>query len=72
MTAKGILAVLLIVLGIAVLVYSGLSYQAPGESINIFGLSIAPPGSHYIPSAAGLILLVGGIVLLLGKPKTIW
>ena len=71
MNTKTIFAVLLIVLGIVVLAYSGLSFKTPGEPINILGMHIATTDSHFIPPVVGAIALVGGIVLLLVKPKSV-
>ena len=71
MNTKTIFAVLLIVLGIVVLAYSGLSFKTPGEPINILGMHIATTDRHFIPPVVGAIALVGGIVLLLVRPKSI-
>jgi hypothetical protein len=71
MNTKTIVAVLLVTLGIVVLAYSGLSFTTPGKTINFLGWHIATTDSHFIPPAAGALLLVGGIVLLLVKPKSV-
>ena len=68
---KTIVAVLLVALGIVVLAYSGLSFKTPGKPIEFLGLHIATTDSHFIPPAVGAIALVGGIVLLVMKPKSI-
>ncbi|HXF10836.1 MAG TPA: hypothetical protein VN625_08635 [Desulfuromonadaceae bacterium] len=68
---KTIVAVSLVVLGIVVLAYSGLSFTTPGKPIEILGLHIATTDHHFIPPAMGALALVGGIVLLLLKPKSI-
>jgi len=68
---KTIVAVLLVALGIVVLAYSGLSFKTPGKPIEFLGLHIATTDSHFIPPAVGAIALVGGIVLLLLKPKSV-
>jgi hypothetical protein len=68
---KMIVSVLLITLGIVVLAYSGLSFSTPGKPIEFLGLHIATTDSHFIPPAVGALALVGGIVLLLVKPKNI-
>jgi len=62
---------LLITLGIVVLAYSGLSFSTPGQTINFLGLHIATTDSHFIPPVAGALMLVGGIILLLVKPKSV-
>ena len=71
MNTKTIVAVLLITLGVVVLAYSGLSFTTPGKTINFLGWHIATTDSHFIPPAAGALMLVGGIVLLLVKPKSV-
>ena len=71
MNAKTIISVLLIALGIVVLAYSGLSFKTPGEPINFLGMHIATTDSHYISPAVGALMLAGGIVLLLVKPKAV-
>lgn len=69
MNMKTIVAILLITLGIVVLAYSGLSFKTPGAPINFLGMHIATTDSHFIPPAVGALMLVGGIVLLLVRPK---
>jgi hypothetical protein len=71
MNTKTIFSVLLITLGIVVLAYSGLSFTTPGEPINFLGMHIATTKSHFIPPVAGALMLVGGIALLLVKPKSV-
>ncbi len=68
---KTLFAVTLITLGIVVLAYSGLSFKTPGEPINFLGMHIATTDSHFIPPAVGALMLAGGIVLLLVKPKSV-
>lgn len=69
MNTKTIIAALLITLGVVVLAYSGLSFTTPGRDINILGMHIATTDSHFIPPVVGAFALVGGIILLLVKPK---
>ena len=71
MNTKTIVSVLLITLGIVVLAYSGLSFTTPGQPINFLGMHIATPDSQFIPPAVGALMLVGGIVLLVIKPKSV-
>jgi len=68
---KSIISILLIALGIVVLAYSGLSFKTPGQPINFLGMHIATTESHFIPPAVGALMLVGGILLLIVKPKSI-
>ena len=71
MNMKTIIAVALVVLGIVVLAYSGLSFTTPGKTIDFLGMHIATTDSHFIPPAVGALALVGGIVLLLVRPKSL-
>jgi hypothetical protein len=69
MNAKTIFAVILVTLGIVVLAYSGLSFTTPGKPIEFLGMHIETTHSHFIPPVVGALALVGGIVLLLVKPR---
>jgi hypothetical protein len=71
MNIKTILAVILVALGIVVLAYSGLSFTTPGKPIVFLGMHIETTDNHFIPPAVGALALVGGIVLLLVKPRRI-
>lgn len=71
MNMKTIIAVALVVLGIVVLAYSGLSFTTPGKPIDFLGMHIETTHNHFIPPAVGAIALVGGIVLLLVRPKSV-
>ena len=71
MNTKSIVAVFLITLGVVVLAYSGLSFKTPGEPINFLGMHIATTEHHFIPPAVGALALVGGIVLLIVRPKSV-
>jgi hypothetical protein len=62
---------LLITLGIVVLAYSGISFTTPGKPIDFLGMHIATTDNHFIPPVAGALALVGGIVLLLVRPKSV-
>jgi uncharacterized membrane protein YdcZ (DUF606 family) len=71
MNAKAIAAIVLIILGSIVLAYSGISFTTRGESVDFFGLHIETRESHFIPPVIGALVLAGGIVLLLLKPRSI-
>jgi hypothetical protein len=71
MNIKTIVAVILVALGIVVLAYSGISFTTPGKPIDFLGMHIATTDNHFIPPAVGVLALVGGIVLLLVKPKRV-
>jgi len=71
MNTKNIVAVLLIALGAVVIIYSGISFTTPGKPIEFLGMHIATTDNHFIPPAVGALALVGGIVLLLVRPKAV-
>jgi len=71
MNVKTIVSALLIIVGIVVLSYSGISFTTPGQPVQFFGLHIETVDTHFIPPIAGAFALVGGIVLLLVKPRSI-
>ena len=64
MRPKTIIAGILIVLGIVVLAYSGITYKTRGKPVDIGPLHVETTKSHFIPPVAGAVSLVGGIVLL--------
>jgi len=69
MNTKTIVAVILVALGVVVLAYSGITFKTPGKPVNFLGLHIETTDSHFIPPVVGALALVGGIVLLVVKPK---
>lgn len=69
MNTKTIIAVVLIALGIVVLAYSGITFKTPGKPVDFLGMHIETTDSHFIPPVAGALALVGGIVLLVVKPR---
>jgi hypothetical protein len=71
MNAKTAVAVILIAVGIVVLAYSGISFTTPGKPIEFLGLSIATTDRHFIPPVVGALALVGGIVLLAVRPRSV-
>jgi len=71
MNTKNIIAVLLMTLGIVVLACSGLSFTTPGKPIDFPGMHIATTVNHFIPPAVGALALVGGIVLLFMKLRSV-
>ncbi|MFM2082493.1 MAG: hypothetical protein RL380_1184 [Verrucomicrobiota bacterium] len=71
MNTKTLISVCLITLGIVVLAYSGLTFTTPGKPVEFLGLHFETTKSHFIPPAMGALALVGGIVLLLVKPKSV-
>ena len=71
MNTKTIIAVVLVVLGLVVLAYSGLSFTTPGKPVEFLGMHFETTVSHFISPAVGLMALVGGIVLLVVKPRQV-
>jgi hypothetical protein len=71
MNTKTIVAAILITLGIVVLAYSGITFKTPGKPVEFLGLTIKTTDSHFIPPVVGALALVGGIVLLVVKPKQV-
>ena len=71
MSVKTIVAAVLIAVGIVVLSYSGISFTTPGQPVQFFGLHIETVDTHFIPPVVGAFALVGGIVLLLVKPRSV-
>jgi hypothetical protein len=71
MNTKTVVAILLITLGIVVLAYSGITFSTPGKPVNFLGMEIETTHSHFIPPVAGALALVGGILLLIVKPRRI-
>jgi hypothetical protein len=70
MSSRRIAAIALVVLGIVVLAYSGISFRTRGDTVNIGPMHIETTQRHFIPPVAGAIALVGGIALLaLGGKK---
>jgi hypothetical protein len=68
---KTMIAVILVTLGIVVLAYSGLTFTTPGQPVDFLGIHIETTQSHFIPPVVGALALVGGIVLLLVKPRRV-
>jgi hypothetical protein len=71
MNTKTIIAVILVTFGIVVLAYSGITFNTPGKPVDFLGIHIETTHSHFIPPVAGALSLVGGIVLLLVKPRRV-
>jgi hypothetical protein len=71
MNLKAIVAIVLVILGIVVLAYSGITFTTPGETVQFLGMRIETRESHFIPPVFGALALIGGIVLLLLKPRSV-
>ena len=62
------IAVILVILGLVVLAYSGITFHTPGKSIDFLGMHFQTTVSHFISPAVGVVMLIVGIVLLVLKP----
>jgi hypothetical protein len=58
------IAGILIVLGIVVLAYAGITFKTPGKPVDLGPLHVETTDSHFIPPVVGAVALVGGIMLL--------
>jgi hypothetical protein len=71
MNTKTVVAVILVILGIVVLAYSGIVFTTPGQPVDFLGMHIETTHSHFIPPVVGALALIGGIVLFLVKPARV-
>ena len=71
MNTKTIIAIVLVTLGIIVLAYSGISFTTPGKPVEFLGMHIETTENHFIPPVIGALAMVGGIMLLLVKPRVV-
>ena len=69
MNSKSIIAAILIVVGIVVLAYSGVTFKTPGKPVEFLGMHVETTNSHFVPPIAGAFALAGGILLLVVKPR---
>jgi hypothetical protein len=68
MNTKTIIALVLVVTGLVVLAYSGITFKTPGQSVDFLGMHFETTVSHFISPAVGAIALVGGLILMVIKP----
>jgi hypothetical protein len=71
MKTKSMVALALIILGLVVLAYSGITFTTPGQPIDFLGIHIQTTVRHFVPPVVGAFALVGGIVLLLVRPGAV-
>ena len=69
MSSRRIIAVALVVLGIVVLAYSGITFRTRGQPVVIGPVHVETTQSHFVPPIAGAVALVGGLVLLLAGDR---
>lgn len=63
------IGIILVVLGLVVLAYSGITFTTPGKPVEFLGMHFETTVSHFISPAVGALVLIGGIVLLVVQPK---
>jgi hypothetical protein len=68
MNTKTIIAVMLVVTGLMVLAYSGITFKTPGQSVDFLGMHFETTVSHFISPAVGAIALIAGVIMLVTKP----
>ncbi|HLX71534.1 MAG TPA: hypothetical protein VKV04_18125 [Verrucomicrobiae bacterium] len=71
MNTKTIIALFLIVAGIVVLAYSGITFKTPGQTVDFLGMHFQTTVSHFISPAMGAIALIAGVIMLIIKPGRI-
>jgi hypothetical protein len=71
MNTKTIIALILIVGGLVVLAYSGITFKTPGQSVDFLGMHFQTTVSHFISPAMGAIALIIGVIMLVIKPGRI-
>jgi drug/metabolite transporter (DMT)-like permease len=71
MNMKTIIGVVLVTLGIVVLAYSGITFKTPGKPVDFLGIHIETTDSHFISPVVGALALVGGILVLVVKPRRV-
>ena len=60
---------LLIVFGVAVLVNQGMNFSTPKKSVQLGSLKITETERHHVPTALGILALVGGLALVVVGTK---
>jgi len=68
MNTKTIIALILVVSGLVVLAYSGITFHTPGKPIDFLGMHFETTVSHFISPAVGAIALIAGVIMLVIKP----
>ncbi len=71
MNTKTIIALFLIVAGIVVLAYSGITFKTPGQTVDFLGMHFQTTVSHFISPAMGAVALIAGVIMLIIKPGRI-
>ncbi|HZL43119.1 MAG TPA: DUF3185 domain-containing protein [Verrucomicrobiae bacterium] len=71
MNTKTSIGVILVILGVVVLAYSGITFKTPGKPVDFLGMHFETTVSHFISPAVGAIALIGGVLLLVIKPRQV-
>jgi hypothetical protein len=71
MNTKTSVGVILVILGVVVLAYSGITFKTPGKPVDFLGMHFETTVSHFISPAVGAIALIGGVLLLVVKPRQV-
>jgi hypothetical protein len=71
MNTKTIIAVILVTLGLVVLAYSGITFNTPGKPVEFLGMHFETTDRHFVPPVVGALALIGGVVLLIVKPRQV-
>ncbi len=71
MRLQGVVGILLIILGVAALVFPGFSYTTTREAVKVgpVGITTQEKETFRIPLAVGGILVAGGIILLIASGR---
>ena len=69
MSPKSVIAIVLIVIGIVILAFAGITFKTPGKPIQILNFRIATTETHFIPPLVGALSMTAGLALLLIKGR---
>jgi hypothetical protein len=71
MRTQTVVGVLLVIIGVAILVFGGFSYTTTREAVKVgpVGITTQEKKSFPIPPVAGTVLVAGGIILLIARGR---
>jgi len=64
MFSRKILALILIIVGVVILAYSGITLKTPGKPVDIGPIHVSTTNRHFIPPVAGGVALGAGLLIL--------
>jgi hypothetical protein len=67
MNTKYVAVMMLIMLGMGVLVYSGITFMILGQPVDYLSLQRETVHSHTFPPIDGVLPLIGGVIVLVAK-----